>query len=321
MVKLEVAVVAPDWVESWRKSSIWTGISAIPSMRDEEIGEFFLDFGIKATEKDSQFTDSPEWEEWRNALTAVGGHGIASFMGHNPSESAIMALKRHRRLVPREEPSEFSKMAMSHGRIYEPYALAIIKFQWFIDASEVEKPKTTVWSVCFDKPGRTIDVAITPDLYDSSRTVWEVKCPFFGRGHYTCPKEWAKAWLERANPWGKTGYFCQALLYAIFKKAKEFVVAVNFVTEEEKMYIKYFHFDVTPRAKKFMLATLEEICLCEDPKKLMRSKKYKDYVDFLALDSFIHETESNIWALHINGLLEEQSEDDSGQDTYQIPGK
>lgn len=271
-----------------------------------------LDSNTTAFKKDEKSVHDKDWSDWRNGLFAVGGHGFASFLGINPYESARMALARLRGAVPRKEPDGFNLAAITHGKLYEYYAAKLLQHlnpRW-IDKKDLEDSKTEVWSLVFEKEGRTIDVAITPDIH-SADSIWEIKCPYYGQGNFECPKQWADSWTAKNKPWGKTAYWAQAALYAVFYGIDDFFVAVNFVTDDEKMLIRTFQFVVTDETKELIISTLGEIACCDKASALIRKQKFKDNVDRIAQNAFISSEDSNEWYLHINGVLEEKSPDDT----------
>lgn len=271
-----------------------------------------LDSNTVAHRKMEKNTRDSDWNEWRNGLKAVGGHGFASFLGCNPNESARMALKRLREDVKRPEPDGFSLAAMTHGKLYEPYTARLLRHYepGLIQESDIHNGKSTLWTVEFKKEGKTLDVVTTPDIL-CDEVVYEIKCPYYRQDEYVCPKTWADEWLKQNQPWGKTAYWAQAALYALMEKKDLFNVSVNFVTEDELMLVRTFHFQMTDAARELIIDTLKEIACCERGSKLTRTKQYKLQVDKIVDSSFYYKQDTSQWHLHINGLLEEKSSNDT----------
>lgn len=318
---LKVEVLVPLEVDTWKTSSMWLFCPMPKSIGSSmKFEERRLDSNTLATKKGELFTTDPNWSTYRDNLRAVGGHTFAAFLGCSPYQSASMAFKKYKGFVKKEEPNHFSREAMAHGKTYEVHAVEITKYLNRIMPCDVVPAKTSLYSVLFEKEGVCLDVAVTPDLL-AEGTIYEFKCPWYQRGLHQCPKEWADAWtLKTGTPFGKTEYWAQALLYSIFEgDDSEFIVAVNFVTEEERMMVRYWSFNVTDTARNLVMQTLKEIALCQDSKELTRSKKYRNMVYMIALDGFIQTWDSPVYLLTIDNKLHEESHEDSGQDTDDVP--
>ena len=285
-----------------------------------QIGDrWHLDYDTEVVVKEIKSCEDDDWEQWRNSLAnTVGGHTFASFLGLNPGESARKAFARLKGLEQRPLPNAFSRLAMGHGKFYEDYVAQLIRVPW----STYVPRNTFVLTVTFKKLGLSMDLALSPDMLETDGTVSEIKCPFYDKDRYTSSREWAEAYLQN-NPKGKPLHWAQALLYSTFLgfQSGQFSVAVGLVSTEDEMTVVQYYYEATDESKDLVIAALKSLASMDSASKLTRNKKFIEGVTSVCNGSFIVNQLQKTFVIHMNGHLEEKREEDSGQDTDDIPGQ
>jgi len=257
----------------------------------------------------------PDWETWRDSQKCIGGSSLAAILGLSTYESPRAALQRCSGLKEKAKPNAMAERAMAHGRKYESYAKAIIKYKADVVPQET---RSYIYRLS-DKFGNNLNVCVSPDM-ESTDHIWEIKCPYFGKDNASSSAEFQSVWMDKNNPLGKPAYFVQAAFYAWLRKKCSFSVVVCFVFDDEQLSLTEYSYEMTEELEHYFCETFLALMT-------VRIGKYRvSALDRQKTESFLSNhltllTIYNHWTLSISNELEEQTEDDADSSGPPPPGE
>ena len=267
-------------------------------------------------------TKHPKWEDWHRINRAIGGSTVAALMGHDTCTSPKQALKVHCFLESKKEPSDYGRMAMGHGRYFEPYCMSLLR-KWKpgkFDYTAV--PMSQLFRLHSKSLQRDLLLTTTPDYYDGS-VVLEIKCPYVGSKREDGDAEaFQDFWSTKHPVCGRTSYFLQAAFYTWLARSRDvqrFYVAVMFVVNNERMCVKLWEYQVSESLDCFFAEFFKRL-MNTQPDRFVIRKHFREQGDALCRDHFIsYETSGLYTPLPGGHVLEEQTEDDTWDDSDCVP--
>lgn len=298
-----VSVVGTESSERWKCDSIWS------------MGFFDAPFRLDSGDDDSKALyaqlveikscDDDDWEEWREKQTCIGGSSLAAILGvgyESPRSTLIRCLEGR----AKPPPSAYSKTAMAHGKHYEKYAAAILKYY---ENMEPVPNNSYIFKV-YEKKGPEILVCVSPDI-EINGSIWEIKCPYNGMSNAESAQNFCDQWLAtNGNAAGKPAYFIQAGFYAWLRNCDYFSVVVCFVYDCEQIKLLQWDYEMTEALRDFF---------CDRFQKIMHSTKTsyrvtadeRNDIDGLMKDHVMALFQRKTWRINMDGSLSEEQAEDS----------